>query len=432
MSKINVSIFFDTRHEKSNDTCSIKLSIYNSEIQKKKLYSTGYEATKDEFKEIWNWNESKPDKNAPKTDKNAPKIDKKKCKQVKLELQRLELKANDIVNSLTYFTFDDFERLFLHKVSNSKQDVVYYYKREIEQYKQDKKHGTASNYQCSINSLLRFHNKQSLDFATINPAWLKKYENWILGNNQSISTVGIYLRPLRAIFNTAIFDKTINPDMYPFSRIKKDKKYQIPTGQNVKKALKAEQLRILFDAEPDNPHQQKAKDFFFFSYSCNGMNMKDIALLKNKDLQNDTFSFYRAKTINTRNERKLIQVVLNDYTKSIIERYRTSNKSPNSYLFGIISETDTPEQQHMKIQNFTRFVNQHIKTLAENNGLPSEISTYWARHSFASILVNNGASIEFIRQALDHSDPKTTTNYIASLPDEYKREMAIKVMDFLT
>lgn len=404
-----ISIYQDTRAIKQNGCYPIKLRVFTPQPRRQKLYSTEYEATKEDFLTIW----------------NSPKP-RNEHKKIKLELQKLELKANDIADSLTHFSFEAFERLFLHTGGKHKQDVVYYYQREIDQCKQQKRQGTANNYQFSLNSLLRFHNKQSLDFATITPVWLKKYENWIIGNDQSISTVGIYLRPLRAIFNTAIRENTVNPDLYPFGH----HKYQIPTAKNIKKALTKAELRILFDAEPDNPHQQKAKEFFFFSYSCNGMNIKDITLLKNRDLQNDTFTFCRAKTINTRSEKKTIQVILNDYTKSIIEKYRTNENNPNSYLFGIVLQADTPQQQWRKINNFTRFVNQHIKKLAKKVGLSSDISTYYARHSFASVSINSGASIEFIRQALDHSDPKTTTNYIASLPDEYKREMAVKVMDF--
>ena len=82
---------------------------------------------------------------------------------------------------------------------------------------------------------------------------------------KSKTTVGIYLRPLRAIFNKAIEEGDIVADIYPF------KKYQIPTGQNIKKALDKSELKKLFttQVEPGSP-KEKARDFWFFSYQCNG------------------------------------------------------------------------------------------------------------------------------------------------------------------
>ena len=90
----------------------------------------------------------------------------------------------------------------------------------------------------------------------------------------------------------------------------------------------------------------------------------------------------------------------------------------------------TPEQIKPKVKAFTRFINQHIKVLAEQNNLPSEISTYWARHTFATMSVNKGASLEFMREALGHSDLKTTQTYFAGFTNETKKQFAESLFDF--
>jgi site-specific recombinase XerD len=54
----------------------------------------------------------------------------------------------------------------------------------------------------------------------------------------------------------------------------------------------------------------------------------------------------------------------------------------------------------MKVKNFTRFVNQHLKKLAKSLGITEDISTYFARHSFATIAIRSGASMEFVSETL--------------------------------
>ena len=82
------------------------------------------------------------------------------------------------------------------------------------------------------------------------------------------------------------------------------------------------------------------------------------------------------------------------------------------------------------IKNFIKFVNQHIKKLCLANDITTEVSTYWARHTFATLAVRNGASLEFIQESLGHGDLKTTQGYFAGFDNEAKKEFAGKIMDF--
>ena len=92
--------------------------------------------------------------------------------------------------------------------------------------------------------------------------------------------------------------------MYPFGA----KQYTIPAPKGTKKALTKEQLKLLWDGIPATPDMQKAKAFWFFSFICNGMNMKDVLHLKFRDIDGDRLTFRRAKTTNTDKSRRLIRV----------------------------------------------------------------------------------------------------------------------------
>ena len=233
------------------------------------------------------------------------------------------------------------------------------------------------------------------------------------------------MRPLKAIFNRAISEKDIKEHLYPFG----ETKYQIPSSKNNKRALSKEQLKALYHAEPLTTQQEKAKDFWFFSYSSNGMNVKDIALLKYKDFAETYFEFQRAKTkFTSKTKLEKIKVYLNDFNKSIIEKHG-KDKSVENFVFDILSSEDNAVNQRVKIRNFTRFINQNIKTLCRANGLP-EISSYWARHSYATQGIRKGASMEFMQESLGHRDMKTTELYFKGFDDETKKEFASKIMDF--
>jgi len=294
--------------------------------------------------------------------------------------------------------------------------------------------GTASNYECSQNSIKNFlasknlRNLNKLYFRQVNKDWLVQYERFMLNEKErSLTTVGIYLRPLRALFNKAIAERIIDQDSYPFGK----GKYMIPAPRKTKKALSALQLQSLFTETNLTEYQRKAIDFWFFSFACNGMNMKDVAHLKWKDISNDTLTFYRAKTINsTRSNLAPVVVYLNDYSKMIIEKYGAMNRGKEDFVFEIITKKMTSHEKRQAIQNFTRFVNQHVKSVARKLGLPTDISTYWARHSFTTNSIRKGATLEFMQESLGHSNLRTTQSYYAGFESDVKKEFAKTIMDF--
>ncbi len=410
------SIFLDTRRKKDNDVYPVKLRVWNPLVKKAKMYKINMDLTEQEYK--WCWDTKKP---------------RKDYRENRIIIEEVLTNAKAIARQLSPFSFQEFEqRLFRN--SGDGTNIFWHYDNVIQRKNKNNEVSTALSYQHSLQSLKSFldhngyKNAERLSFYEVNKDWLNNYEKYMTNVlNRSLTTVGIYLRNLRAIFNLAIEENEIEKEIYPFGK----RKYQIPAPRNVKKALSNEQLKILFESKPETPEQQKAKDFFFFSYACNGMNIKDIALMKRKDIKDDSITFYRAKTINTTKANlKPIKAYLNDFTMEIIDMYGNQRKGSNQLVFDIISDNLNAAEQKNKINNFTRFVNQHLKALAESIGLPKEISTYWARHSFATNSIRKGASMEFIQESLGHGNLNTTMSYFAGFDDDRKKEFAQHLMDF--
>jgi integrase/recombinase XerD len=400
-----ITVYLDTRKKKANGKYPVKLKVYTTI---RKYYSTIFDLTESEFNSIY-----------------LTTRPRKEHKELRNKLIALESKARTIAETITPFTFEEFERK-LYRKQGAGANVNYHYQQKIDELNKREQINTSSTYELSRKSIILFLDTEKkfkqLSFQAISVSWLEDYERFMtVTNGRSATTVSMYLRALRTLFNNAIALNDIESTVYPFGR----KKYQMPSSQNIKKALDKVQLKALFNAIPQSEQQQKAKDFWFFSYSCNGMNIKDIAQLKYSDISDDKFVFVRAKTLNTsKSNLKKITVRLNSFSKEVIKKYGKATTE----VFNIIDKTFTAEEKQRSTKSFTRFINQHMKALCKANELPEDISTYTARHSFASNYVDQGATVVDAMESLGHSNIATTQNYLKSLRDKNKNTNTM--MDF--
>ena len=392
--KATTSLFIDKYHPKVNDECSISVRVTFD--RKKRYYKTNKTATVSDF--------SKAQGDKPR----------KEFKELSLELQTFEKKAADIIKDLTLFTFAEFEkRYYSNRGTRDKISIAF------EDYagilREAGQIGTAVSYECANNSLKKY--SENATFSEINPAFLRGYETWMLSKGKSITTVSMYLRSLRALFNNAIAEGLLSKENYPFGK----RKYEIPTGNNVKKAITLKDIGAIYNYQPKpGSIADKAKDFWIFMYLCNGMNVKDMSLLKYENIKGDIIEFIRAKTIRTKRIVEPIRVVFTDEVKAIVKKWGNEKKGPNTFIFPILQDGLTPVRERDLIQLQTSVINFNMKAIAKLLKIETDCTTYVARHSFATVLKRSGASSEFIGEALGHADVKTTSNYLGSFEDESK------------
>jgi integrase/recombinase XerD len=312
-------------------------------------------------------------------------------------------------------------------VSRETSDSIKYaFAKYIDELKEEKRIGSSIAYEAACISLESF--KADLRFADITPSLLRKYESWRLENGvvatkgkrynkkkkgRSITTVGIYLRCLRTIFNRASVDKSL----YPFGEGKN--KYSIPKGRNIKKALTLEEISKIFHYNAgERSSFEMARDYWIFIYLCNGLNVKDLCLLKWKNIEGDILIFKREKTKRSKKEEKRIIVSLKPETNAIISKWGQRSLDADSYIFPHLEKGMTPEREREIVQQLTKTINKYMKLIAKELEIKKEVMTYFARHSFATILKNAGASVEFISEAWGHSDFAPTKSYLASFETE--------------
>lgn len=405
--KVTTQIILDQRSAKKGQIYPVKLRITFQ--RKQKYYSTNRDLTEEDFTKV---NSTKP---------------RGDYKTLKLFFDEIELRAKKIIEEIRVFTFESFERKFYEDFQSvaTKKNLLELLENKIEILRDTKRISSSKLYENLKNSLLNFQKK--ITFNDITVEWLKRYETYMLEERKtSKTTVGIYLRNLRAIYNEAIQADIIPLESYPFGR----RKYQIPSGVNTKKAINISDIERIYHYETDNEMEKWAKDMWVFSYLCNGMNIKDIARLRYKDIQGENIYFRRAKTENTNRNQKAIICALTPEIQGIIQKWGNKPVLNESLIFPIITEGITPEKELAVKNQAIKQINKYMKRIAENLGIDAKLTTYSARHSYATVLKRSGVSTEFISESLGHTSTKTTQSYLDSFEDETRKEIAKKLISF--
>ncbi len=391
-------IFFDKRHPKLDGKCSLSIRITHKQI--KRFYKTGVSLSLSEYDKVFG---ERP---------------RKEHKDVAMSLRAMEAKAVKIIEKMQFFTWHEFEKLYLSNTLGS-NDLQQCFNKYYSSLRSEGRIGTAVSYECACKSLWKFNPNAKLSDVTVK--FLSQYEVWMLAVGNSLTTIGIYLRSLRTIINIAIEDQVFSKEAYPFGK----RKYEIPQGRNIKKALSLNDIGKIYNFETvANSTAERCKDYFLFSFFANGINIKDMCLLKFENISGDFIEFTRAKTARTKRNNEQIRVVLLDELKEIIERQGNKDRNMQNFIFPILSKNQSPTKQYKLIKQVTALVNDHMKIIAASIGIEAKVTSYVARHSYSSVQMADGASTDFISKALGHSDSKTTRRYLANFENEKLIEAA--------
>ncbi|MCT4588802.1 MAG: site-specific integrase [Carboxylicivirga sp.] len=387
-------LIFDDRYKKKDGTSAVRLRVTLKKQQK--YYTLKVYLTKKEWLAMHN--------------PNAKRANKDRM----LYLNTLEAKAIRIINELEPFTFSQFEKEFNKQVPEN-GSIPVLMNQYIDKLRYRDQYNTADNYQSALSSFKVFHKENkdySLEIIEVNPEWLYAYQKWMESNDKSLTTIGIYVRYLRTIINIAIEEGIMKRDAYPFGK----RKYIIPHGSNNKRALTKNEIDKIRYFVPRSEEEYKARDIFLISFWANGINMKDIALLKFANLHSDSIVYIRAKTARSKqNFTQETAIPLYPQLIFLIEKWGQKDKVYNNYIFDVVSKDDSKEKKTAKIKQFTKTTNKYLKRIGQSLNLPIKLTTYVARHTCATLLHKAGASEEDICEILGQTDVETTRKYLASL-----------------
>ena len=208
----------------------------------------------------------------------------------------------------------------------------------------------------------------------------------------------------------------VKRDYYPFETFKVSKFRE----QTKKRAIKREDIKRIIDLDVRtitnyrSPYLGLGRDLFIFSYLTCGINLADMARIRYSDIYDGRLEYHRKKT------NKLITCKLQEPALKIIEKYRKQNAVPEDYIFPILDRKvhKTETQIRDKVRKANKATNKALHKIEDKLGLPISLTTYVARHSFATVLKRSGVSTSIISESLGHSSEKVTQIYLDCFENE--------------
>lgn len=319
--------------------------------------------------------------------------------EIEKKIQRLEALDTEV----------NFDTLFGQKSRYVNCTISEYFQQQINYLKGIGKVGTAGKYE-TCKSLLEQCNLGKKRFEQVDLQYLQDFEAYMTRKGNSSNSLATSFSVLRAIYNKAVkqkvFAETENPfRQYNIGRFWKSTRKRAITKEDVRTI----QLLVLPEST-ESYSLSFARDIFLFSYCVAGINFKDIATLKYGDIQNGRIYYQRHKTGKELNSPILPQ------TRAILERYSKPYASPDDYIFPILDRHIHKSEQQIcnRVHKVIGHVNANLKRIAEMAGLHVNLTTYVARHTFATVLKRSGVNIAIISESLGHSDLETTQIYLDS------------------
>ena len=359
--------------------------------------------------EWWDKKNNKPNKKHPNELELYTLITKKIAEANKLmmesEMDEKEYSAEEIV---------DKTKKHVQKIS-----VLKFFDTFIERMKSANRLGNARSYKDARNAVSKFREGKDFNFSDLDLSFLNRFEEFLLGRGVTEISISAYMRSIRGIYNRAIEEGCAKKDNYPFTKYKISKL----NTKTQKRAITREQIQKIIDLplEPETLIWH-SKNYFLFSYYNMGINLIDIGYLKNSNIENGRLKYNRMKTGKEYNVKMLPPAL------DILNYYLANQVS--DHIFPILNSTKhiAPQQQEDRIRKVNKQVNKNLKEIGKICEIEVKLTTYVARHSWATVLKKSGVSTSLISEAMKHDTEKTTQIYLDSFANDIIDEANEKLL----
>ncbi|MCM1033962.1 MAG: site-specific integrase [Odoribacter sp.] len=259
------------------------------------------------------------------------------------------------------------------------------------------KSNAAGHYTAALSSFMRF-SKGDVPFDDFDVELLCRYQYYLDSRGLCRNTTSYYMRNLRAIFNRAV-DNGLTLQNYPFRRV------YTGIAQTRHRSVPVNMIKALRDLDlSTEPPFELARDMFLFSFYTRGMSVIDMAFLKKSDLKNGMLTYRRKKT------GRELTIKWEAPMQAIVRRHITAG---SDFLLPLIKNNEIDyRRQYMSAAHL---INRYLKKLGIRLGISIPLTLYCARHSWASIALDNDVPVSVISSGMGHDSEKTTRIYLASL-----------------
>ena len=355
---------------------------------------------KSSSKELWN------------EKKNRPSVKHSSAKELTILIENRLKEINKLVDRLEAenpnISAEDIRTEYFVNLKKNRYNLLKYFDVVVDRLTTSERLGYADVFRSTKNSLKNFLKEKDLEFASIGHSFLVKYENYLRDRKVMPNTAFVYLRTFKTLINYAKSDQLVSTDYNPFRDFNLAKFRNIKTK---KRAITKDEMLAIKALEIDTQSRlYNSRNFFLFSFYCRGINFIDIAHLKWTNI-NDGRLIYRRKKTND-----LFTIQLLPPALEIINVYEKA-EDPDGYIFPILDSEKHKSAISIdnRIHKVLRHTNSDLKQLGEKAEIKIPITTYVARHTYATVLKRAGVSTTVISEELGHSDERTTQIYLDSL-----------------
>lgn len=393
----SIKLYLDTRREKKNGLFPLKLNVRN---KGKFLLATGLSVS------IQNWTGSEFTNKEPNyRTKNA--MLRKVLGDMESAIFRLNMDGK--LKEMSDKALKEVLEKYLPNYTPEAPKAFVDHMTDFTNMKD--KQGTRDIYTTTINKITEFD--RACAFDTMNIDWLRRFERWMKDSGMKTNAYAIHLRNIRAVFNYAI-DEEITT-LYPF------RKFKIKKEETAKRSLTVEQVALLRDYKCEE-HQERYRDIFMLMLYLIGINAVDLFNLK--QIVNGRIEYSRAKA------NKLYSIKVEPEAMEIIERYKGKD-----FLLNVLDDygnhKDFLHRMGIGLKQIGPVTRSGLGGKKTIEPLFPEISSYWARHTWATIAAELDIPKETISEALGHEIGSAVTSIYIKFDRKKIDRANRKVIDYL-
>ena len=281
--------------------------------------------------------------------------------------------------------------------------------------------GTAHVYRSCLNVILTFQGSEKLMFRQLTPEWVKRFEVSLRERGCSWNTVSTYLRTLRAVYNRAVDQRKAAYVPHLFRSV------YTGTRADHQRALDGEDMKKVFTRLPQSaaaPAVRTAQDLFILMFLLRGLPFVDLAYLRKSDLQGNVITYRRRKT------GRSLSVTLTPEAMFLLQKYMNRDAS-SPYLFSILRSREGTQEAYREYQLALRGFNYQLALLGKLLGLKDKLSSYAARHTWATTAYYCEIHPGIISEAMGHSSITVTETYLKPFHSKKIDEANRQIIDFV-
>lgn len=282
--------------------------------------------------------------------------------------------------------------------------------------------GTAHVYRSSLNAIIAYRGKGDFTFREVTPEWLKGFEIHLRSRGCSWNTVSTYLRTFRAVYNRAVNNGAASYVPYLFRSV------YTGTRADRKRALCEEDMKKAFTKLPlcstVTPTMHRAHELFILMFLLRGLPFVDLAYLRKSDLRDNMITYRRRKT------GRSLSVTLAPEALLLLRKYMDRD-SGSPYLFPLLRSREGTKEAYHEYQLALRSFNQQLVLVGEILGLSDKLSSYTARHTWATTAYYCEVHPGIISEAMGHSSITVTETYLKPFRNKKIDEANKLVLDFV-